>query len=66
MGRCFPAHFLKKYKEVFRMDKKSTKNNLEYFWMYYKWLTIAGIIVVILAVYFGFSEKRKCFICDAY
>ena len=43
-------------KEVFQMDekkeKKSIKNNLEYFWMYYKLPFIAGMIVVILAMYF--------------
>lgn len=43
-------------KEVFQMDekkeKKSMKNNLEYFWMYYKLPFIAGMIVVILAMYF--------------
>ena len=43
-------------KEVFRMvekkKKKSIKNNLEYFWMYYKLPFIAGMIVVILALYF--------------
>ena len=43
-------------KEVFQMDekkeKKSMKNNLEYFWMYYKLPFIAGMIVIILAMYF--------------
>ena len=43
-------------KEVFRMDekkeKKNIKNNLEYFWMYYKLPFIAGMIVVILVLYF--------------
>ena len=36
-------------KEVFQMDekkeKKSMKNNLEYFWMYYKLPFIAGMTV---------------------
>ena len=43
-------------KEVFQMDekkeKKSIKNNLEYFWMYYKLPFVAGMIVAILLLYF--------------
>lgn len=35
-----------------KKEKKSIKNNLEYFWMYYKLPFIAGMIVVILAMYF--------------
>ena len=35
-----------------KKEKKSMKNNLEYFWMYYKLPFIAGMIVVILAMYF--------------
>ena len=35
-----------------KKKKKSIKNNLEYFWMYYKLPFIAGMIVVILALYF--------------
>lgn len=41
------------------MDKKNIKNNLEYFWMYYKWQVIAVFIVVILTVYFGVSVLKK-------
>ena len=37
---------------VEKKKKKSIKNNLEYFWMYYKLPFIAGMIVVILALYF--------------
>lgn len=32
--------------------KKSIKNSLEYFWMYYKLPFLAGLVVVVLAVYF--------------
>lgn len=32
--------------------KKTIKNNLEYFWMYYKLPFIAGMIVVVLVLYF--------------
>ena len=43
-------------KEVFQMiekkKKKSIKNNLEYFWMYYKLPFMAGMIIVILILYF--------------
>ena len=35
-----------------KKKKKSIKNNLEYFWMYYKFPFIAGLIVVILVLYF--------------
>lgn len=35
-----------------KKEKKSTKNNLEYFWMYYKLPFLAGVVVVVLAVYF--------------
>ena len=35
-----------------KKEKKSIKNNLEYFWMYYKFPFIAGLIVVILVLYF--------------
>ncbi len=37
------------------------KNNLEYFWMYFKWQIIAALIVVILGIHFlsiVFSEKE--------
>ena len=37
------------------MDKKRIKNNLEYFWMYYKWPIMAGAVVFILLVYFIMS-----------
>ena len=58
-------------KEVFQMDekkeKKSMKNNLEYFWMYYKLPFIAGMIVVILAMYSDYNtdHKRYSIICNA-
>lgn len=32
--------------------KKSIKNSLEYFWMHYKLPFLAGLVVVVLAVYF--------------
>ena len=32
--------------------KKYIKNSLEYFWMYYKLPFLAGVVVVVLAVYF--------------
>ena len=35
-----------------KKEKKSIKNNLEYFWMYYKLPFLAGVVVVVLAVYF--------------
>ena len=35
-----------------KKEKKSMKNNLEYFWMYYKLPFLAGVVVVVLAVYF--------------
>lgn len=35
-----------------KKEKKSMKNNLEYFWMYYKLPFIAGMIVAILLLYF--------------
>lgn len=35
-----------------KKKKKSIKNNLEYFWMYYKFPFIAGLIVVILVLHF--------------
>ena len=35
-----------------KKEKKSIKNNLEYFWMYYKLPCLAGVVVVVLAVYF--------------
>ena len=35
-----------------KKEKKSIKNNLEYFWMYYKLPFLAGLVVVVLAVYF--------------
>ena len=37
---------------VEKKKKKSIKNNLEYFWMYYKLPFIAGMIVAILVLYF--------------
>lgn len=44
------------------MDAKGIKNNLEYFWMYYKWQILAGMVVLILAVYFGVSAlvQKEC------
>lgn len=38
-----------------RSKKESIKNNLEYFWMYYKLPAAAVLLVVILAVYFAVS-----------
>lgn len=35
-----------------KKEKKSIKNNLEYFWMYYKLPFMAGMIIVILILYF--------------
>lgn len=35
-----------------KKEKKSIKNNLEYFWMYYKLPFLAGVVVVVLVVYF--------------
>ena len=35
-----------------KKEKKSIKNNLEYFWMYYKLPFVAGMIVAILLLYF--------------
>ena len=35
-----------------KKEKKNIKNNLEYFWMYYKLLFMAGMIIVILILYF--------------
>ena len=35
-----------------KKEKKSIKNNLEYFWMYYKLPFLAGVVVVVLMVYF--------------
>lgn len=35
-----------------KKEKKSMKNNLEYFWMYYKLPFLAGMIVVVLVLYF--------------
>ena len=35
-----------------KKEKQSIKNNLEYFWMYYKLPFLAGVVVVVLAVYF--------------
>ena len=35
-----------------KKEKKSIKNNLEYFWMYYELPFLAGVVVVVLAVYF--------------
>lgn len=43
------------------MDKKRIKNNLEYFWMYYKWPAITGALVLILSIYFiiyGIFQKE--------
>ena len=34
------------------MEKSKIKNNLEYFWMYYKLPFLAGMIVVVLVLYF--------------
>lgn len=51
-----------------KKEKKSMKNNLEYFWMYYKLPFIAGMIVVILAMYFlitTLTNKRYSIICNA-
>lgn len=44
------------------MDKKRIKNNLEYFWMYYKWPIMAGAVVFILSVYFIMSGicRKEC------
>ena len=35
-----------------KKEKKNIKNNLEYFWMYYKLPFMAGMIIVILILYF--------------
>ena len=35
-----------------KKEKKSIKNNLEYFWMYYNLPFLAGVVVVVLVVYF--------------
>ena len=35
-----------------KKEKKSIKNSLEYFWMHYKLPFLAGLVVVVLAVYF--------------
>ena len=35
-----------------KKEKNSIKNNLEYFWMYYKLPFLAGVVVVVLVVYF--------------
>ena len=35
-----------------KKEKKSIQNHLEYFWMYYKLPFLAGVVVVVLAVYF--------------
>lgn len=44
------------------MEKKRIKNNLEYFWMYYKWQILAALVILGLAVYFVFAAvtKKEC------
>lgn len=44
------------------MDAKGIKNNLEYFWMYYKWQLLAGAVIALLIVYFGVSAltQKEC------
>lgn len=41
------------------MDKKRIKNDLEYFWMYYKWQILAALVILGLAVYFVFAAVTK-------
>ena len=45
-----------------KTDEKKLKNDLKYFWMYYKFQIIAGLIVVLMAVYFLISSlaQKEC------
>lgn len=44
-----------------KKEKKSMKNNLEYFWMYYKLPFIAGMIVGILADDLPVLQAEECY-----
>lgn len=45
------------------MDKKKKiKNELEYFWMYYKWQALAVLVILVIGIYFlctVLSQKEK-------
>lgn len=45
-----------------KAGKKGLKNNLEYFWMYYKFQVIAVLIVVFMVIYFLISSltQKEC------